>query len=81
MYKGRKISLSLLPVKAVVPKKNKATAFRTLLPVMSVQLTQEIEGVQTELLIQRYVDRLMVIVTQLGKVGMLVRSRFNCARK
>lgn len=41
---------------------------------MSVQLTQEIEGIQTELLIQRYVDRLMVIVTQLGKVGMLVRD-------
>jgi len=40
---------------------------------MSVQLSQEIEGVQTELLIQRYADRLMVIVTQLGKVGMLVR--------
>lgn len=40
---------------------------------MSVQLTREIEGVQTELLIQRYVDRLMIIVTQLGKVGMLVR--------
>ena len=46
---------------------------------MSVQLTREIEGVQTELLIQRYVDRLMVIVTQLGKVGMLVR--YNRARK
>ena len=40
---------------------------------MSVQLTEEIEGIQTELLIQRYVDRLMVVVSQLGKVGMLVR--------
>ena len=40
---------------------------------MSVQLTQEIEGIQTELLIQRYVDRLMIIISQLGKVGMLVR--------
>ena len=49
--------------------------------MMSVQLTQEIKGVQTELLIQRYVDRLMVIVTQLGKVGLLVRFRYNCAGK
>lgn len=42
---------------------------------MSVQLTEEIEGIQTELLIQRHVDRLMVVVSQLGKVGMLVRYR------
>lgn len=77
MYKGRKTSLTP-PAKGQnsvvgpVPTKNKATTFRTCCPPMAVQLTQEIEGIQTELLIQRYVDRLMVIVTQLGKVGILV---------
>ena len=69
MHKGRIISLLPLPPKQLIPKQYKALSN---LPVMAVQLTQEIEGIQTELLIQRYVDRLMVIVTQLGKVGMLV---------
>jgi len=39
----------------------------------NAQTTQEIEGVQTELLIQSYGDAVLVLVTQLGKVGNLMQ--------
>ena len=40
------------------------------------QLAREIEGVKTEVVIQRFADRTLVLVTQLGKVGSLVRVFF-----
>lgn len=36
------------------------------------QVTKELEGNSTELLIQTFADRILVLVTQLGKVGNLV---------
>ena len=38
----------------------------------SVNTVKEIEGVQTDVLLQVYADRILVLVTQLGKVGSLV---------
>lgn len=35
-------------------------------------LVKELEGVQTDVLLQAYADRILVLVTQLGKVGSLV---------
>lgn len=39
----------------------------------TVQTSEQIGGVHTEVLIQNYGDRTLVLVTQLGKVGNLVR--------
>ena len=36
------------------------------------KLDVEIEGVKTEVLIQSFIDRVLLLVTQLGKVGCLV---------
>ncbi|KAF7294870.1 hypothetical protein MIND_01024900 [Mycena indigotica] len=41
---------------------------------MTRQLTRQLEGVQTEVVIQRFVDRVLVLVTQLGKVGNLIQA-------
>lgn len=41
-------------------------------PIQSFQLRQEILGTPTELLIQTFDDRILVVVTQNGKVGCLV---------
>ena len=39
---------------------------------------QDFDGVPTELLIQKFDDRILVLVTQVGKVGSLVRlERFS----
>lgn len=36
---------------------------------------EELEGVQTDVVIQAYADQILVLITQLGKVGNLVRIR------
>lgn len=41
--------------------------------LQSATTARELEGVQTDLLIQAFADRVVVLVTQLGKVGSLVR--------
>lgn len=41
-------------------------------PVNSFQLRRNVTGVATELLIQTFDDRILVLVTQNGKVGPLV---------
>lgn len=46
---------------------------------MPVQILREINGQQTELLIQQFADRMMILVTQMGKVGTLVRGRRRCS--
>jgi len=38
------------------------------------KLDVEIEGVKTEVLIQSFVDRVLLLVTQLGKVGCLIQA-------
>ncbi|KAJ7581321.1 hypothetical protein C8J56DRAFT_262383 [Mycena floridula] len=38
-----------------------------------MQLQRELDGIPTEVLIQSYQDRLLVLVTQLGKVGNLIQ--------
>lgn len=37
---------------------------------------ETIDGLKTQILIQNYADRVFVLVTQLGKVGCLVREQF-----
>lgn len=37
------------------------------------QLTRELEGIKTDVVIQAFADQILVLVTQLGKVGSLVR--------
>jgi hypothetical protein len=39
----------------------------------SGQLAKEINGKRTEVVLQKFADRCLVLVTQLGKVGNLVR--------
>ena len=38
----------------------------------SSQITRELNGTTTEILLQNYADRVLVLVTQVGKVGNLV---------
>lgn len=48
------------------------TTFITMLSIHSRSI--EIEGVPTEIMVQAFADRVLVLVTQLGKVGNLVHS-------
>ena len=41
--------------------------------LQTATIAREIDGVQTDVLIQAFADRILVLVTQLGKVGSLVR--------
>ncbi|KAK1922002.1 hypothetical protein DB88DRAFT_496838 [Papiliotrema laurentii] len=43
-------------------------------PILSYQLTQPILGVSTQLLIQTFDDRILVVLTQPGKIGSLVQA-------
>jgi hypothetical protein len=43
------------------------------LPIPTFTLTRTLAGVQTDLLIQSYEDRVFVMITQLGRMGFLVR--------
>lgn len=45
----------------------------------SVQTEQDVAGTPTEVLIQTFADRILVIVTQLGKVGSLVQATMSSA--
>lgn len=38
------------------------------------QISRELNGNNTEILIQAFADRILVLVTQMGKVGNLVHS-------
>ncbi|KAH9951451.1 hypothetical protein B0H21DRAFT_719065 [Amylocystis lapponica] len=40
---------------------------------MSAQASREIDGVPTEVLLQAFADRILVLVTQVGKVGNLIQ--------
>lgn len=42
-------------------------------PIATFQLQRDVAGVDTELVIQAFDDRILVIVTQNGKIGCLVR--------
>lgn len=41
------------------------------------QLVRDIEEVNTEIVLQRFADCTLLLITQLGKVGNLVRFRPN----
>ncbi|KAJ7046864.1 hypothetical protein C8F04DRAFT_987123 [Mycena alexandri] len=41
---------------------------------MSRQLSRELQGNNTEIVIQTFADRILVLVTQLGKVGNLIQA-------
>ena len=41
-------------------------------PIPTYTLTRTLDGVQTDLLIQSYEDRVFVMITQVGKMGFLV---------
>jgi len=43
-------------------------------PVSTYKLRRAVGGVETELVVQTFDDRVLVIVTQNGKVGCLVRT-------
>ncbi|KZV86623.1 hypothetical protein EXIGLDRAFT_774441 [Exidia glandulosa HHB12029] len=45
----------------------------------SVQHAQDVLGVPTKVLIQTFVDRILVVVTQMGKVGSLVQVTMSSA--
>lgn len=45
--------------------------------MVSKQIARELEGNNTEVVIQTYSDRILVLVTQLGKVGNLVINEFK----
>ncbi|EJD34995.1 hypothetical protein AURDEDRAFT_188863 [Auricularia subglabra TFB-10046 SS5] len=45
----------------------------------SVQAEQDVAGTPTEVLIQTFADRILVVVTQLGKVGSLVQATMSSA--
>ncbi|KAI0810970.1 hypothetical protein BC629DRAFT_1589711 [Irpex lacteus] len=38
------------------------------------QLTRELEGIKTDVVIQAFADQILVLVTQLGKVGSLIQA-------
>jgi len=40
----------------------------------SAQLHRTIDGVETDIVLQSYVDRVLILVTQLGKVGSLIQA-------
>ncbi|KAI0689792.1 hypothetical protein BC835DRAFT_1282269 [Cytidiella melzeri] len=40
----------------------------------SLQLTRELDGIQTDVVIQFFADQILVLVTQLGKVGNLIQA-------
>jgi hypothetical protein len=42
------------------------------------QSARLLDGVQTEVVVQEYADRALVLVTQLGRVGCLVRVALAC---
>lgn len=44
-------------------------------PIDTFQLRRNIAGVDTELLVQTFDDRILVLITQNGKVGPLVSRR------
>ena len=58
--------------------------FGTFTMLQTANIGREIEGVQTDVLLQAFADRILVLVTQLGKVGSLVsfalckRSPMDC---
>ena len=47
--------------------------FQTML--QTANIARELEGIQTDVLLQAFADRIVVLVTQLGKVGSLVSGR------
>ncbi|KAI0664645.1 hypothetical protein C8Q70DRAFT_1048865 [Cubamyces menziesii] len=42
--------------------------------LQTATVAREIDGVQTDVLIQAFADRILVLVTQLGKVGSLIQA-------
>lgn len=42
----------------------------------TVQLSELVQGIHTEIVINTYLDRILILITQLGKVGNL--ARFHC---
>ncbi|KAI1794606.1 hypothetical protein LXA43DRAFT_883499 [Ganoderma leucocontextum] len=42
--------------------------------LQTANIARELEGVQTDVLLQAFADRIVVLVTQLGKVGSLIQA-------
>jgi hypothetical protein len=60
----------------VNPPSSSKSHYETPSPIPSFQLRETICGIATELLVQTFDDRIMVIVTQNDKIGYLVS--FEC---
>lgn len=50
-------------------------------PIQTYSLAKEVGGIETELVIQTFDDRIFVVVTQSGKVGCLVSLRTPSSHK
>lgn len=44
---------------------------------MTSQISRELNGHATDILVQRFADRVLILVTQLGKVGTMVILRLD----
>jgi hypothetical protein len=47
---------------------------------MPVHIIKDIKGQQTELLMQQFADRMLILVTQMGKMGTLVSEHSQYAQ-
>lgn len=65
----------LHPIKAKVQRLTPNAAMSAL-PIRVAQASETIDGHRTHVVTQHYADRILVIVTQVGKIGALVRSAF-----
>lgn len=75
---GSPMSLSDVDAQRVSePSSTLTVSITSALMLSSANIVREIEGVQTEVLLQSFVDRILVLITQLGKVGSLVRLPSN----
>ena len=54
------------------PSAGPSTSYPDISPIPTFQLRRAIGGIETEVLVQTYGDRVLVVVTQNGKMGVVV---------
>jgi len=62
------------PASRLPPRSARVLSFQDAGMRSSLQLSRVIDRQETEILIQHYADRVLVLVTQLGKVGNLIQA-------
>lgn len=69
-------NLDLASTPGAAPKPASASTRPTLPPVIpTAQRARSINGQQTDVLVQLFADRVIVVVTQMGRIGCMVRCR------